>query len=123
VATRTRTRQAVAIPKAQLPAGERTVITVRRREILVINDGGQVHAMFNRCPHQQAPMLRGRITGTNAATPVGQFSFDPSHRVLRCPWHHYEYDLADGLCLADRARYRIAIYEVQETDDDYVVLV
>jgi nitrite reductase/ring-hydroxylating ferredoxin subunit len=119
----TRTRQAVAIPKSELLPGERKVITVRRREIVVVNDGGQVYAMFNRCPHQQAPMVSGRIAGTGGPTPVGTFSFDNDRRVLRCPWHHYEFDLADGRCLADPARYRIATYELHEEGDDYVVLV
>jgi nitrite reductase/ring-hydroxylating ferredoxin subunit len=119
----TRTRQAVAIPKSELLPGERRVITVRRREIVVVNNGGEVHAMFNRCPHQQAPMVRGRIAGTNDATPVGTFTFDPDKRVLRCPWHHYEFDLHTGRCLADPERYRIATYEVQDDGEDYVVLV
>jgi 3-phenylpropionate/trans-cinnamate dioxygenase ferredoxin subunit len=113
----------VAIPKTELLPGEQKVITVRRREILIVNDGGEVHAMFNRCPHQQAPLGRGRITGTGGSTPVGTFAFDSEHRVLRCPWHHYEFDLVDGRCLADPQRYRIATYEVQDDGEDYVVLV
>jgi nitrite reductase/ring-hydroxylating ferredoxin subunit len=43
--------------------------------------------------------------------------------VLRCPWHHYEFELASGRCLADPTRLRVARYEVEEEEESYVVLV
>ncbi len=119
----TRTRQRVPIPKADVPPGTSTVITVRRREIVVINDDGNLYALFNRCPHQQAPLSAGRMCGTSEPGPVGTFRFDPEHRVLRCPWHHYEFELISGRCLADPTRLRVARYEVEEEDGHYVVLV
>jgi nitrite reductase (NADH) small subunit len=118
-----RTRQRVLIPKAELAPGERKVVTVRRREIVVMNDGGTPYALFNRCPHQQAPLSPGRLAGTSETAPVGTFSFDPDHRVLRCPWHHYEYELTSGRCPADPGRYRVATYEVEEEGENFVVLV
>lgn len=111
------------IPKAELGPGELKVITVRRREIVVINDGGTPRAMFNRCPHQQAPLALGRLAGTSEPSPVGTFKFDPDHRVLRCPWHHYEYELRSGRCLADPERFRVATYQVEEEGENFVVLV
>jgi 3-phenylpropionate/trans-cinnamate dioxygenase ferredoxin subunit len=113
----------VPIPKAELPPGSRKVITVRRREIVVFNDGGTPYALFNRCAHQQAPLVAGRLTGTSETAPVGEFVFDMSHRVLRCPWHHYEFELTSGRCLADPTRLRVARYEVQEEGENFVVLV
>jgi 3-phenylpropionate/trans-cinnamate dioxygenase ferredoxin subunit len=121
--TTARTRQRVAIPKADLPPGTWKVITVRRREIVVVNDDGRLYALFNRCPHQQAPLSAGRMCGTSEPGPVGTFSFDPAHRVLRCPWHHYEFELASGRCLADPTRLRVARYDVEEEEENYVVLV
>jgi len=119
----TDTRQRVSIRKDALPPGATTTVTVRHREIVVFNDGGRFHALFNRCPHQQAPMAPGRVAGTNGPTPVGQFRYDSEHRVLRCPWHHYEFDLTTGRCPADPGRYRVAVYEVVEDGEDIVVLV
>ena len=119
----TRERERVAIPKADLPVGERTTVVVRRREIALFNVDGTVYAMFNRCPHQQAPLAPGRIAGTSDPVPVGQFSYNPAKSVVRCPWHHYEFDLQNGRCLADPARYRIATYEVVEEGDDYAIYV
>jgi nitrite reductase/ring-hydroxylating ferredoxin subunit len=118
-----RTRQRIVIPKSELPPGEHKVITVRRREIVVMNDRGTPYALFNRCPHQQAPLAAGRITGTSEPAPVGTFKFDLEHRVLRCPWHHYEFELTSGRCLADPARFRVARYEVVQEGENFVVLV
>jgi nitrite reductase/ring-hydroxylating ferredoxin subunit len=119
----TRTRQRVAIPKAELPEGAWKVITVGRREIVVVHAEGELRAIFNRCPHQQAPLSRGRLTGAPAAGAVGELRYEPGVRVLRCPWHHYEFDLETGRCLADPARFRVAAYDVREEGDDYAVYV
>jgi 3-phenylpropionate/trans-cinnamate dioxygenase ferredoxin subunit len=119
----TKTRQRVAaIPKQELAPGTWKVITVRRREIVVVNADGEVFAIFNRCPHQQAMLSKGRLTGAPAAGgPVGELTYEPGLRVLRCPWHHYEFDLRTGRCLADPARLRVATYEVREEDDDFAI--
>jgi 3-phenylpropionate/trans-cinnamate dioxygenase ferredoxin subunit len=118
-----RERERVAFPKSELGEGERKTLVVRRREIAVFNVGGTVHALFNRCPHQQAPLIAGRIAGTSDPVPPGEFSYNAEATVVRCPWHHYEFDLRQGHCLADPARYRIAVYEVREEGDDYAVYV
>ena len=111
----------VTVPKQELAPGERKVINVGRREIVVINDDGIAYALFNRCPHQQAPLDPGRLSGAPSHGPVGSFHYDPARRVLRCPWHHYEFDLSDGRCLADPTRLRVATYEVTDEGDRFVV--
>jgi 3-phenylpropionate/trans-cinnamate dioxygenase ferredoxin subunit len=118
-----RTRQRVAaLPKAELPPGSRRTLTARRREIVVVNAEGEVFAVFNRCPHQQAPLSKGRLAGAPVAGgPVGEITYEPGAHVLRCPWHHYEFDLRTGRCLADPERLRIATYEVREEGDEYAI--
>jgi nitrite reductase/ring-hydroxylating ferredoxin subunit len=118
-----RTRRPVAsIPAAELRPGTWTTITVRGREIVVVNDRGDVFALFNRCPHQQARLSSGRLARAPASgRPIGEISYAPGGSVLRCPWHHYEFDLRTGRCLADPARLRVATYDVREEGDAYVV--
>jgi nitrite reductase/ring-hydroxylating ferredoxin subunit len=118
----TKTRQRVAaIPKAELSPGTWKTLTVRRREIVVVNAGGQPFAVFNRCPHQQALLSEGRLTGAPAAGAVGELAYEPGTHVLRCPWHHYEFDLRTGRCLADPKRLRVATYEVREEGDEFAI--
>jgi nitrite reductase (NADH) small subunit len=118
-----RERERIAIPKAKLPVGATTTITVRRREIVVFNVDGTPYALFNRCPHQQAPLSAGEVAGISEPCEVGEFSYTPEKRIVRCPWHRYEYDLKDGHCHADPERLRIATYEVKEEGDEFAVYV
>jgi 3-phenylpropionate/trans-cinnamate dioxygenase ferredoxin subunit len=119
----TATRERIAFPRSELEPGGHRIVTVGRREIAVFDVGGTLYALFNRCPHQQAPLSRGRLTGAPAAGPVGELRYEPGVFVLRCPWHHYEYDLETGRCLADPTRFRVAAYEVREEGDEIALYV
>jgi nitrite reductase/ring-hydroxylating ferredoxin subunit len=97
-----------AIAKAELEPGTWKTITVRRRELVVVNADGEVFAIFNRCPHQQALLSNGRLTGAPAAgTAVGELVYEPGVQT--------------GRCLADPARLRVATYEVREEGDEYAI--
>jgi nitrite reductase/ring-hydroxylating ferredoxin subunit len=120
-ATRTRTR--FAFPSSELPPGACKAITVGRREIAVVNAGGRLYAVFNRCPHQQAPLALGRVARAPDPGPVGSLSYADDRVVLRCPWHHYEFDLDSGRCLADPQRLRLAVYEIRHEGDEVAVYV
>jgi nitrite reductase/ring-hydroxylating ferredoxin subunit len=125
-ATRPRTRRRLAFGADELPSGGRKVITSGRREIVVINTDGALYAVFNRCPHQQAPLDRGPLGGATMPIeggPVGAFEFCMEGRVLRCPWHHFEFDLETGRCLADPRRFRVATYEVRQEGEEIAVYV
>jgi nitrite reductase/ring-hydroxylating ferredoxin subunit len=119
----TRTRRRVTLPRAELPEGTWKTIVVGRREIVVVHAEGELRAVFNRCPHQQAPLARGRLAGAPAAGPVGELAYEPGTKVLRCPWHHYEFDLATGRCLADPTRLRVATYEARFEGEEVAIYV
>jgi nitrite reductase/ring-hydroxylating ferredoxin subunit len=119
-----RARERVAFPKSELPKGAKKVVTVRRREIVVINSqNGKLYAVFNRCPHHQAPMDQGTVTGLTvpARGRFKSFEYAREGEILRCPWHHYDFDLENGRCLADPARLRLATYEVREEGEEIAV--
>jgi nitrite reductase (NADH) small subunit len=116
-------RTRVAIRSSDLPSGKSVTVVARRREIVVFNVDGKLYAVFNRCPHHQAPLSEGRLTGCMLPGPVGTFDYDPDKHVIRCPWHHFEFDLESGRCPADPKRYRIATYEVRREDDEIALYV
>ena len=81
---------------------------------------GSAHGVRNRCPHSGAPLCRGRVRDREAGEP-GAYAL-AGERVLRCPWHGWEFDLESGRCLDDAAM-RAAVYPVEIADGAVRVLV
>jgi nitrite reductase (NADH) small subunit len=118
----TQAETSVRFRKEDLPPGARKVIMLGTRPVAVFNVAGELYAIFDRCPHQQAPLHYGVLHGTSLpGNRVGNMDYGLHERVLRCPWHHYEFDLATGRCLADGDRLRVRTYRVREDGDEVVV--
>jgi nitrite reductase/ring-hydroxylating ferredoxin subunit len=111
----------MAFAASELPPGSRKVVKAGKREIVVLNVGDRLFAVYNRCPHQRAPLDAGSVGGTHLPSPVGEYEFGKENEVLRCPWHHYEFDLETGRCLADPKRLRIATYEARREGEEIAV--
>ena len=111
---------------AQIPDGERRIVSHGGREIGVFHWQGQFYAYENVCVHQGGPACEGLIMhkvedvlGPDR-TWVGQrFSDSEIHFV--CPWHGYEYDLKTGECAADRKLRLKSFPVVRRGEDIYVV--
>ena len=71
------------------PPGTRMEVKVGSAVIAVFNIGGEYHALYGRCPHQFAPLSRGRLQGTvicNAETGwETQWAYEGE--ILVCPGH------------------------------------
>jgi 3-phenylpropionate/trans-cinnamate dioxygenase ferredoxin subunit len=93
----------------------RLVARVNGREVGVVWDAerGSAHGFRNRCPHSGAPLCLGRIRNREGGAP-GSYALT-GERVLRCPWHGWEFDLRTGRCLDDPAL-RAAVYQVDVAD-------
>lgn len=71
----------VALEKLhQLYDGYRRVFHLHGRELLLLQESGNVYLLLNRCPHQGAPLHMATITD----------------RQLRCPRHGITFDLRSG---------------------------
>jgi nitrite reductase/ring-hydroxylating ferredoxin subunit len=107
----------------ELPPGSSQVVTVGGRSIGVFNESGDLYAVRNVCPHHGAALCSGGVDGMMLPMEphVYEFSDDPEHRVLRCPWHGYMFRLRDGRCVTDPERMRVRTYRV-EVEDGEVVL-
>ncbi len=92
-----------------------------RISIGVFNIRGQFFAIRNHCPHQGAPLCLGKIYATYR--PVDRQEFEPAleDRVLRCPWHGWEFDIMSGKGLFDR-KSRVMTYEVRIDQDDNLIV-
>jgi len=95
-------------------------VRVDGREICVVNVDGRLYAFRTVCPHQGGPLCKGTISGTMLPAAPHEYVYGLESRIVRCPWHGWEFDLADGTALFD-PRVRVRTYPVT-ADDGLVVL-
>lgn len=96
----------------ELQPGERKIVDAGGRSIGVFNVGGSYHALLNLCPHQRGPLCLGQVTGTMLPSPVGEFRYGLEGRIIRCPWHGWEFDLTTGKSVFKPDRVRLKVYPV-----------
>lgn len=109
----------------ELAEGEHVVVEIAGREVGVFDLGGEYRAYANWCPHHGGPACAGSLDGTTeAAYDRAALEMDlewvKEGRVLRCPWHAWEFDVASGACLHSD-RYRLVDHDVRVEDGDVVV--
>lgn len=102
---------------ADFPEGSVTLHQVEGREIGVYNVGGELYAVLNVCPHRNGPICRGEHSGTFVPSDPGVYQYGLDKKVLRCPWHQWEYDLVTGRSLFGVARGRLRTYPVLVEDE------
>ncbi len=115
-------RHVVARAEEIPPGGRKIVRIVGRGEIGIFNLEGTFHALKNVCAHQGARVCLGRVVGTALPSDVYEFKFGLEGRVLRCPWHEWEYDIATGEALFD-PQVKIVRYPVEVVDGSIVVII
>lgn len=106
-----KTRYVVCAASA-LASGERKIVEAGGRSIGVFNISGEYFAVRNVCPHQQAPLCEGTLTGMTEPGVVGEYRWMRAGRVLRCPWHGWEFDIETGKSSFNPHRVRVKTYEV-----------
>lgn len=102
-------------PASEIPMGEKRIIEADGLSIGIFNIGGEFFAIKNVCPHAGAPLCLGHIQTTHRPSDVGEFDPALEGRVLRCPWHGWEFDIVTGKGLYDRPS-RVATYQVVDED-------
>jgi nitrite reductase (NADH) small subunit len=91
-------------------------VEVKRRLIGIFSVNGEYVAVLNVCPHELAPVCRGRLGGTTLPSMPGEHRWGRDGEILACPWHGWEFDLLTGESLAD-PRIRLRRYPVDVEDD------
>ena len=114
-------RQAVATV-AELPPGQRTIVTIGDMSIGVFNVGGRFVAYLNVCPHELAPVCLGHIRGTTLPSPPGEWRWGREGEILACPWHGWEFDLLSGVAIFGN-RPRLRSFPVSVEGDVVYVLI
>jgi nitrite reductase (NADH) small subunit len=97
---------------SEFPPGERKIVEVGGRSIGVFNVEGRYYALRNACPHQGAPLCLGSVGGTFEESGPGEYVWGREGRILRCPWHGWEFDLTTGRSVFNPHRTRVKSYAV-----------
>ena len=104
-------------PLSELPPGTRRIVHPSGGAgIGVFNVDSKLYAVKNTCPHMGAELCKGKLTGTTRGTRTedGHVAMEwiRDGEILRCPWHHWEFDILTGRTLFPSRR-RVATYEVE----------
>ncbi len=106
----------------EIPAGGRKIVRLEGREVGVFNLDGTFYALKNSCPHQAARVCLGRVVGTTLPSQVYEYRYGQEGRILRCPWHSWEYDITTGESVFDPA-VRVVSYAVEVRDGEVAVTI
>jgi nitrite reductase (NADH) small subunit len=107
---------------ADLPPGERKIVTVNGREIGVFNLSGRYYALLNYCPHRAGPLCQGRLRPLVTADSVYELAYEREGEILKCPWHQWEFDITTGRALFDE-KMQVKGYPVAQEGDEIVLYV
>lgn len=111
-----RGKSALVCKASEIPVGGKKIFDIDGLSIGVFNIAGKYYAIKNVCPHAGAPLCEGHIQTTHRPGEVGEFDPALEGRVLRCPWHGWEFDIVTGKGLYDRNS-RVATYPVQVDEE------
>jgi len=98
------------------PLGTRREVKVGRATIAVFNIGGAYYAIYGRCPHQFAPLSRGRLQGTvicNEET-CWETKWAYEGEVVVCPGHAMEFHVKTGKAIGYNLKLRTYDVVVEE---------
>jgi 3-phenylpropionate/trans-cinnamate dioxygenase ferredoxin subunit len=102
----------VVATTAEIAPGTCKIVTVKGREIGVFHIGDEFFALFNRCPHQGAPLCTGAIVNRLEAPMPGEYRLAQKSEMIKCPWHCWEYDIRTGQSWCDPDDTKVKSYEV-----------
>ncbi len=102
----------VVAPVESLPPGTQRRFVIAGRNIAVFNVDGRLYALKDVCPHQGAALSAGTTLSWVSATKPGCYDFEPGRKLVKCPWHGWEYELATGRSWYDPDHDRVRAYDV-----------
>lgn len=79
----------------------------------VVRTDAGFYAVLNRCPHMGAPVCVGTdLTSTTVATKPFTYTVAHQDRVVRCPWHRWEFRVDTGESIGNTNKGRLLRFPV-----------
>ena len=113
-------REILVCQPDEVSEGQTRIVQTNDIDIGIIRYGGAWYAYRNLCPHQGGPACEGvRMFGVvetivDGGVSLGH-SYDRTDMHIVCPWHGYEFHMADGVHVRDK-RIRLQKFPVIERD-------
>ena len=102
----------VAAANEILP-GQRKLVNVRGRPILIFNLDGDYFGILDRCPHQGASLCKGQLVGLVESDRPGQYNFTRNNEIIRCAWHGWEFDIRTGKSRCEPEKIKATQYNIK----------
>lgn len=99
------TERVLVDEQSKFGPGQKRIVSTDRGQIGVFNVNGEFYALPNRCIHQRGPLCEGKVLPDvepeydGPGTRVKEKYVD--RKVIKCPWHGWEYDLETGALKGD----------------------
>ena len=120
---RRRKRVVVCAADAMVP-GERRVVELGRRRILLVRDHNDGYrAVSDVCPHQGGPLSAGSVERMWVGDQPGEHRRSETRMVAICPWHNFETDIETGCSAWEPRTFRAATYRTAVEDGKVVLYV
>jgi len=97
-------------PVAEIAPGERRMVEVDGKKIVLFNLDGEFFALADRCPHQGGSLSLGRSVASIESPCPGEYSYSRPGEFLRCPWHAWEFDIRTGKSKFDPRRMKVRAF-------------
>ena len=91
------TRWTDTIAVSELVEGQPVTTTVGSTTVLLLRNGGRIHALADRCTHRGGPLHEGTVQSG----------------CIECPWHESRFDLNDGAVVQGPATRPAPVYETR----------
>jgi nitrite reductase/ring-hydroxylating ferredoxin subunit len=106
--------------------GDKKMVANGKGEIGVYFVKGDWYAYQNFCPHQGGPVCEGLTMAKVEAIIADDktfhgMRFNHDEMQIVCPWHGWEFRMADGVSAADK-RHRLKKYEIEVKGDEIFIL-
>jgi 3-phenylpropionate/trans-cinnamate dioxygenase ferredoxin subunit len=107
-------RRFIVAKSSDIAEGERRLVTVGGREVVLFRQDGTLYGLINACPHRAASLSEGRFQTAITSTGVGEYELNTDRRLLACPWHGWEFDITTGQSYLPAVKARARRYPVEE---------
>jgi nitrite reductase (NADH) small subunit len=97
------------------------LVDVKGRKLGIYKIDDQYYAILNACPHKGAPLCMGSSDGTMLPSLPNEYKHGLENRVVRCPWHGYEFEIETGEPIFGTTNKKVPAYSVSEENGELYV--